>query len=161
MNLINESSSINLKSIKKMEDLTQQKNSVSNTTASIEKVVNKSLIQYISGLSAFKKEATLKLVNGEFPDSLALKYAERNSMCIRVARAHVSRAEMGLGEFLYETIDKLRKKKIVKMFFQNDELYVMYDSNKADTSDYRDDHDIIKIDLVNTLLMELNKSQSN
>ncbi len=54
------------------------------------------LDEYIDILSPFKQEVTINLVKGRKPEVLAKKYAKKNGMSLRVARAHVSRAVIGL-----------------------------------------------------------------
>lgn len=54
------------------------------------------LAEYLNILPPFKKEVTQKLIEGEKSTKLAVKYAKKNNMSLRVAKAHVSRAEQGL-----------------------------------------------------------------
>jgi hypothetical protein len=54
------------------------------------------LAEYLNILPPFKKEVTEKLLNGTKAEKLATHYAKKNNMSLRVAKAHVSRAEQGL-----------------------------------------------------------------
>jgi hypothetical protein len=60
------------------------------------KIKKQIITEYLNILPPFKKEVTEKLISGTKAEKLATHYAKKNNMSLRVAKAHVSRAEMGL-----------------------------------------------------------------
>lgn len=67
------------------------------------------LKSYVSGLSSFKKEATIALINGESAEKIAMRHAERNGTKIGTSRAHVGRAVAGLERLRAQFIAKYGK----------------------------------------------------
>ncbi len=92
----------------------------------MEKVFQECLLEYLRTLSPFKKEVTVELIKNEKSENLAIRYSERNKMSLRVARAHISRAEQGLKKFVSKVFNVFKSEEVYWSTFRDGVLLIHY-----------------------------------